>query len=359
MTLALGRLEKEFFRRVRRGDVMTREAMIDFWKRREKRLPLPDLETLREMRYRFKSSAVHARYNKPPAFASDSFHHFGAVSIDYAQMSGLAGANYKRKGFIVGCEVTTQRLAACAVTGKATRHWEKALSQFLTQDYPHAYAFLSDRESALTSRRFQQRMKERFGVQFFFLRGRHKSFHSERAIRTVKTALGVAMKANNTKKWSDYLATVVQDYNAKKVPGTTFRRSEVNRDNFQSFLAQLTKTNDPASLWNVTTLDDDSLSPRARQVIWKYQKGDLCYLSIKADYTLKTKAELKVKTFPKFSLTGPYWKVYKVLDRKLKASGKYLLTPCYVLADVETGRRLHGIFYQTELRPVLKPQTTL
>ena len=348
-------LETEFFRRAKRGEVMTFQELKDF--ATSERLSPPSDAFLRRLRFKFEPTAVHSRFNKPKFFASPAFHHFGTVAIDYAEMPGLAGANFKRRGFVLGCETSTQKLGACFMTRKNLAGWEKAIDDLVTHAFPQARAILSDRERALTSRKFQDKMRERWGLAFFFLKGRHKAFHVERYIFEIKKRLSIAMKMNGTQRWSRFLQAAVDDHNSKRVPGTEFRRDEIDRSNFSSFLNQRYKTKDATSLFSVSTLDDDSLPPKARRVLWRYDVGDWVYLAIKSDYTFTSKEDLKMKNFLKPSRAGNYKRVYQIVDRKLKSAGKYRLTSCYVLRDPKTRRNLQGIFYQSELVPLLKPQT--
>ena len=348
------RLETEFLRRAKRGVVMTLEDLKAFCL--ERGVPLPPEDFLRHLRFKFRGTAVHARFNKPKVFASSAFHRFGVLSIDFAEMSGLSSANFQRKGFVLACETSTQKLGFSFMTRKNLAGWDKALTELMTQ-FPGAHTVFSDRERALTSKKFQDTMRERFGLSFVFLRGRNKAFHSERYIRFVKTRLSVAMKLNKTKRWSSFLKEIIDDHNARRVPGTRFRRDRIDKFNFSEFLNQRWKTSDAASLWAVSTIDDDALPPQAGPQLWKFNVGDLVYLAIKADYTFTSQEDLKMKTYPKPSRTGNYKRVYQVVDRRLKAAGKRFLTSCYVLKDPKTHRRLHGIFYESELVPCLEPQT--
>ena len=75
------------------------------------------------------------------------------------------------------------------------------------------------------------------------------------------------------------------------------------------------------------------------------------FLAAAVDYSFKSREEKVEQKYPKSSLRGAYKKVYKIVGRTLKSSSPDMLTPVYILQSHQSGEKMSGIFYETELKP--------
>lgn len=233
------------------------------------------------------------------------------------------------------------------VKSREQREFHRVIKRMVEVAYDGIRLLISDRETALTSLSFMRKMKKDFNINFMFLKSRSKSFLAERGIRTAKEALSIACSMNKSKKWTEFIEPFLKSYNSKRIKGTTYKRSSVNRNNYMDFLRQVLKADDASIFFNVSSFSDKSLSGKNASKIWKFKVGEKVLLSQSADYTLDP------KNFPKKSVTGAYPSgvIYEVTSRKLKTTSDMFLTPVYEIKGPKG--EMSGIYYQTELVPAL------
>jgi hypothetical protein len=205
--------------------------------------------------------------------------------------------------------------------------------------YGEIRLIVSDRDVAVTSKKFRRGIWEKYGIRWTYLRSRSKAFRAERQIRTLKERLSTAMRANPEERdWTVFLPGILRDYNSQKIEGTNVRRNSVNKKNYLGLLEQLYKSKDPDLLFNISS--SVNFSPEMRRELFRFSAGDPVLLRKTADYGQKT------STFDKVSVRGSFGtKVYKVRQANLKANGTLFYTPVYSLAG------LRGWFYDAELIP--------
>ena len=150
------------------------------------------------------------------------------------------------------------------------------------------------------------------------------------------------MRATGTKRWVDAAKVVVSDYNSQLIPNTQIVRSSVSKQNYMSLLEELFKTDEPTGLMNIAN-QSTFPSPIAK-LLFRYSVGDWVLLARRADYTLKDKS-----VFEKPSERGSFGpREYQIIDRRIKQSANYFITPVYALTSKQTGR-LSSYFYDTEV----------
>jgi hypothetical protein len=136
---------------------------------------------LREMRSRFKFSAIAAQYRKPHHYMSFAIAKYGLVHLDYA----VFHPEHKRQngghgGFIVGRESISQQLCVHPVRNGTTKSWEEAVVAMVEGKFNAVRVFCTDRDTALKNPDFKADMKKRFGVSWLNLKVRSKAFLAER-----------------------------------------------------------------------------------------------------------------------------------------------------------------------------------
>jgi len=136
---------------------------------------------------------------------------------------------------------------------------------------------------------------------------------------------------------------LVREYNNQLVPGTSFRRQAVNRDNHSSFLAQLLGTPDYDLAVTGRVLGPFQ-NERWNRAVFRFQLGDRVRVSRRADWTDPENRG----GFKKSSTVGGFGsRIYTVSGRQLRATkdGRRLI-PVYRLAQVKDGGY---VFYENEL----------
>ena len=290
-----------------------------------------------------------------PSFARrDSTKHYqgtvafkpGVYFVDYGEFhKEWSGKNDGATGFLVAVENLTNRLFVLPTRGKDTRQWLESLSRFIEGTRQVSVVY-SDRDS-VASQAFRDRIRRDYGLRWYFLKKGHKSYLAERYVGFVKTKLSQALQSDERlaekKRWVDLVEPLVREYNNQLVPGTSFRRQAVNRDNHSSFLAQLLGTPDYDLAVTGRVLGPFQ-NERWNRAVFRFQLGDRVRVSRRADWTDPENRG----GFKKSSTVGGFGsRIYTVSGRQLRATkdGRRLI-PVYRLAQVKDGGY---VFYENEL----------
>jgi hypothetical protein len=245
--------------------------------------------------------------------------------------------NSSISAMIVGVEALSGQLSLIPVYDKTAESWEKAITKMIERHYGELHTIVSDRETALRSKKFRRGILKAYGISWLFLLSRSKSFHCERMIRYCKERISMAMKAHpGEKNWTKFVDGVVSDYNRQYIKGTKIVRSSVNKHNYISLLEQLYKTKSPTMLFNIAS--SSNFTPRTTKMLWKFKIGDRVLAERKQNYKEKTHAFLKT------SVHGAYSPITRVIEGLfLKSNGVLFLTPVYKLENIK------GYFYENSL----------
>jgi hypothetical protein len=212
--------------------------------------------------------------------------------------------------------------------------------------YGQVRCIISDRDAAVTSKKFRRGIYNKYGIGWIFLKSRGKSFRAEKMIGYVKTHLSMAMKAHpGEKNWTRFLEGIVKYYNSQHVTGTNVIRSSVNKENYMKLLEQLYNSKEPTLMFNVAT--SRNFLPKTQRMLWKYAVGDVVLLYRKSNYKLKQSIFSKNSVLGAFDDTTPR----TIKSLYLKANGLLFLTPVYRLAG------LNDYYYESELRPFREDAT--
>jgi hypothetical protein len=289
-------------------------------------------------------TAHFSNARKSTEFQSATVMRPGVYQIDYAEFhKNWFMSNKGATGFLVAVENFTNKLFAVPTTGKGTKQWLKAISQFV-ENTRNVRVILSDRDTVAKSSKFRAKIQSDYNVKWLFLRKGHKAYLAERYVRFLKTKLSQILRHKGGKNWTEYLVAICNEYNHTKVEGTSFQRHAVDLNNFSVFLSQLLKTPEPELLFN-----SGKAGPFAQESwnkkIFKFNLGQRVLLSRSANW-LETGEKMKVFTRP--SLRGGFGKrAFTVGGRQLRTTKNFkALIPVYSL--LELGPSLH--FYANELK---------
>jgi hypothetical protein len=336
----LNRLEEHFLDRAKRGVVLSLGDLVRLRNRWGLEVPTSELK---KYRYRWKFVAIHSKFERPAHFMTASVDKLGNVMLDMAMFKPhLKRFNRQCKYFLVGVDCLSQKMACYPFANKSRVSWEKGALSMIANDFPVVKTFITDRDTAISGKAFQDRILEQRGVSWIHLMNREKAFLAENGIGIMKERLDMACASDNN--WVDKIADILEAYNDRFVTGTNIRRRDVNKDNWIKVLMQRYDTRDPYPLFNLGQAGNLS-EGRQRRLRFRFAVGDKVRLSNRANYTTKGSA------FWKSSEKGSYGpRVYEVEEVRLKSNKDLFLSKVYAL------KGLKGLFYETELIPAYLPE---
>lgn len=293
---------------------------------------------------------LNARFSKstrPSQFQSIAVLRPGVYFIDYAEFHKSWGwHNQGCTGFLVAVENLTNRLFVHPCKTKETGSWETAVEKF-AQLTRNVTTVISDRDTVATSRSFRAGISKKYHVNWYFFKKGSKSYLAERYIGFVKTKLSQALESRETptKNWIQFVEAIVGEYNRQKIEGTAYSRQSVNADNFQHFLQQKFKTDDPEanfSGFKVGPFKNESWN----RLVFKFALGQKVLLARRANWK---ESDSKSGPFTKHSTVGGFGpRPYTISGRQLRQTKKLKYVAVYGLEEL--GHNLH--FYEAELRAV-------
>lgn len=178
---------------------------------------------------------------------------------------------------------------------------------------------LTDGESSLRSPDFRKRLWRERGIRFIVLGSRSKAYLSERAIRHVRTKLSQAMEVEGSKNWTRRLRGILDKHNKARVPGTSFRRVDVDRSTLAEFMEQLYEIPDWHALPGLSRVTDTMLG----------KKGELAFKFSRGERVLADRRQVgEAGPYPKPSAEGYYSRrVFRVHKRMLATTKDLGLVP--------------------------------
>ena len=318
-------------------------TLTQLWQNLKKLKILVKKSELAQWLAKEKTSARFSASVRPKAFQTIGVLRPGVYFMDYAEFHKSWGwHNNGCTGFLLAVENVTNRLFVYPCKTKETKHWEEAIRKFieLTRNVTTIY---SDRDTVVTSQNFRQRVIDRYNVNWYFLKKGSKAYLAERYIGFVKTKLSQALDSRETltKNWVQFVEPLVSEYNKSKIEGTTYSRQAVDADNFQHFLQQRFKMQDPETLFSGFKMGP-FVNEKWNLAIFKFALGQKVLLALASNWREQKKGFEKRSTKGGFGSTE-----YTVFGRQLRqTANKKKFVAVYALK--EFGNSLH--FYEAELR---------
>jgi hypothetical protein len=271
----------------------------------------------------------------------------GVYFVDYGEFhKKWRRCNGGATGFLVAVENLTNRLFVLPTRGKDTRQWMESLAKFI-EGTRQVYVVYSDRDS-VASKKFRQRVYEKYAVRWYFLKKGHKSYLAERYVGFVKTKLSQVLESDPKlaagKRWVHLVDPLVKEYNSQTVPGTGYRRQAVCKENYSDFLSQLFGGDKDYDLRISGRIVGPFQNSRWNKAVFRFELGDRVRVSRKADWTDPDNRS----SFKKASVVGSFGsRVYTVSARQLRTTKDgSRFVPVYKLKEVRAG----GFnFYENDL----------
>ena len=297
------------------------------------------------------------RRARPKHFMTQMVPHFGCVQVDLAQFRpDLAADNGGHRYFVMAVEMLSGLWAVAPAKTKTMDSFLTAIKAIFQLSPIHSVrVLLSDRESALHSRHFVARLKDELGINAQFLAVRSKAYAAELALRWMKVRLSRAMVAKGTRCWTVLVDPIVRSHNAQRIPGTRYRRVDVNKNSWLDVAEQILsararraggdgRVDDAGAVFNTASVGEAGLSrERWKRKLFKFRLGDKVLLSRRSDYRDKT-------AFPKPSVDGAYGeRVHTVIGAYLRDTIRLEKVTVYKLRDDVSGEPMRGFYYDNEL----------
>lgn len=288
---------------------------------------------------------------RPKHFQTIGVSKAGVYFIDYAEFhKSWAKSNNNCTGFLLAVENLTNKVFVLPSQGKDTRQWLNSIAQFveLTRDVQVIY---SDRDSVAKSLAFRAELGDKYGLNWHFLKKGNKSYLAERYIGFFKTKLSQALATRHNKdgspykRWVDFVPELCKEYNSQVVPGTSFKRGGITKDNFDIFVGQLFGEKDPELSRYNSFKAGPFQNERWNRACFKFQLGDKVRVARSSNW--KNKVEHGTG-FKKVSIEGGFGNnLYTVAGRQLRANRTFdRFVPVYSLAEFGPE---HFHFYENEL----------
>jgi len=251
----------------------------------------------------------------------------GVYFIDYGEFhSQWSWHNSGCTGFLIAIENCTNRLFVLPTQGKATKQWLDSIEKFveLTRD---VRVILSDRDSVATSKSFRDIIREKYNIEWHFLRKGNKSYLAERGIRTVKTLLSQALlklqsekSGEIQKRWIDLVPILCEKYNSQKILNTSYTRKSVHKDNFLHFLGQLLGYGEKNIELKFNEFKVSEFANKTWNAkVFKFQLGDKVRVLRKAIWNKEFSDDKVKNVFEKPSIKGAFSNsAFKVIGRQLR-----------------------------------------
>ena len=292
-----------------------------------------------------KGSARFARSTRPKQFQTIGVLRPGVYFLDYAEFhKPWAWHNQGMTGFVLAVENVTNRLFVSPCKTKETSSWEEAIEKFV-QLTRNVVTIFSDRDTVATSQNFRNRVMTKYRIQWYFLKKGSKSYLAERYIGFVKTKLSQALESRDTKNWIQFLPAIVKEYNSEKVKNTSYSRQSVDVNNFNHFLQQKFKTDDPEASFNGFKIGP-FVNEQWNRAIFKFKLGEKVLLSRRANWK---DSEQKSGVFSKHSTVGGFGpQEFTISGRQLRQTANKKFVAVYSLQEI--GNNLH--YYEADLKSI-------
>ena len=347
-------VRKHFIDNASRGILLSTKELLDFCKRKGiGPLTVEDRKILRNFRRENPELAVFSRSSggdRRGLYVTAAIFRPGNVFIDLAY---FRPRYYKfNKGFkylLIGVDDLTQLISVQPLKSKTRAAWDAALKRMIEDDFPKIRYFVSDRDTAIASKKFQDKIFNAYGIKWLHLPLRDKSFHAENMIGKIKTNLSAAIALEKSSgrgrglRWLSYLPGIVAHYNAKLIKGTDIPRNLADPEDYMAIVAKRYRTDDPSLIQN--SMVARKFSTLTGDRIFKYRVGDPVLVARAAGAAAAASSAEEKSTFFKRSVSGSYGaRVHRVSDRFLKATSKLIMLPVYRLQDSD------GLFYEHEIK---------
>lgn len=284
-------------------------------------------------RYFTHLAQLSSKNPKPKKYAGMPYPVYGVLFADLAFLyQEWSAHNDGNIGFLCAVEASTQQLFAKPFKKKDAKSWDVLIQSIIDEStFGSIRTICIDREPAVASQKFRDKIKKVHGISLVFLAHRNKAFLAEVFIYHLKRSIAqttAQRKENgdpNWKNWISRLTQIVKWYNGKKAMGTEYRRKDIKLSNFPDYLNSLFKTRDATLLFNTRgALNAD----RMGSTTWVNR-----FFTLEKDARVlvhkRALANVSKEKFLKASSTGAFSRDPKIVTNRLlkKSSDNTVMIP--------------------------------
>ena len=219
-------------------------------------------KAIKKIRRNYKPAARFSQRKKVKFHQTVTIDNLGLISADFAfYKKEFKWFNNNYIGFLMVVSVNASKHHAVPMKNRKMESFEKALEEICLSDiFSAVNTVISDRESAVWSQKFQDKMKEKYNIQFEFMYRMNKSWSAENAIRHTKNKLSQFLDGKDDyKNWVKILSQVIADHNRKDIKDTGYTPNEINDKNFFDFLNKLHGTKDVTMNYSTNSISFSSI----------------------------------------------------------------------------------------------------
>jgi len=171
-------IEKHFQRMAERGIILSANDLVRYCK--SENIKCPPLKELRRFRRKWKSLLMFGKWNKQKThFMTSSIPKLGLIMVDLAYFKPrLSVFNKNCKYFLVGVDCLSQYLTCVPLTKRTRAAWQIGI-EIMMKEYPTISHFITDRDTAVTSKKYQREIFEEYGIRWTHLPIRGKAMKAE------------------------------------------------------------------------------------------------------------------------------------------------------------------------------------
>lgn len=317
---AMRKLEIEYTRALAQGDVPTSPELKEMAEKLGVKL---SRRQRRSFQNRWLGLAMYVEKRRPSShrYITNAYPRYGTFQTDYAVLDDDWGKGADGlDGFIVFVEYNTNYLFVYPCKNKDVISYEAAINSLVETAASSVKKIYSDQEGALWSEAFQKELLAKHGIGLAFLKTRSKAYLAEGAIKWLKKKLSSIRRTLKVKNWVRVLKGLVKKYNESLVPGTNFKRQQVNEENFVQFLEEKTKRKSSRDLMNAASFSCRSLPDKWSKKLFKFKLGSRILVTV---MLFKSKNKFHKKSMLGWSKKD----VHFVAGRYLKMTKEFNLTP--------------------------------
>jgi hypothetical protein len=166
------------------------------------------------------------------------------------------------------------------MVNRTAAEFTRVLNEMLDSgEFPAVTTIMSDRETAVYSRAFRDKMLETRGISFHFLSRGAKAWSAESAIANFKRKLSTTMQLNaadarTRHRWLKIIKPMVDHHNSRLIPSTSFARKDVSSENFHDMLDQKFNLKDSTLGFNSNSIDYRSfVGSKWKKRLFKFPPG--------------------------------------------------------------------------------------
>ena len=177
-------------------------------------------KAIKKIRKNYKPIARFSQRRRVKFHQTVTIDNLGLLSVDFAfYKKDFKWFNKNNIGFLMVVCVNASKQYAVPMKNRKMESFETALEEICLSDiFSAVNTVITDRESAVWSQRFQDKMKKKYNIKFEFMYRMNKAWSAENAIRHTKNKMSHLLEGKDEKRsWIKILPMVIAEHNRNKI----------------------------------------------------------------------------------------------------------------------------------------------